>query len=272
MQREVLAKSILTKSGISDYSVNCYVGCLHNCVYCYARYMRKFTNHAEPWGRFLDVKVNAPDLLEREVRRRAAGKVFFSSACDAYQPAERKYELTRRCIRTAAEAGFSISVLTKSSLVVRDLDVISAAADRSVGCTITTLDESLRKRIEVAVSSVEERFRALAAARERGIGAWVFCGPLLPGLTDTPENIGTLFARIAELGVADHVLVDKLNFRSGVYESILDLLRRHYPGLLPLYRRLYSSPDEYKQYAVALCSTANEAARQSGIDCRVLCK
>lgn len=76
VQREILAKSVLTKSGISDYAVNCYVGCLHNCAYCYARYMRKFTGHTEPWGRFLDVKINAPELLEREVARKPRGKVL----------------------------------------------------------------------------------------------------------------------------------------------------------------------------------------------------
>ena len=90
-QREIQAKSILTKSGLSDYAVNCYAGCLHNCVYCYARYMRKWSGHTEPWGQYLDVKINAAELVAREVTRKKPGAVFFSSACDGWQPAERKY-------------------------------------------------------------------------------------------------------------------------------------------------------------------------------------
>lgn len=263
-----MAKSVLTKSGISDYSVNCYYGCLHNCVYCYARYMRKFSSHTEPWGKYLDVKVNAAEVLEREVKRRKPGTIFFSSACDAYQPAERKYELTRRCLAIAADAGFGIMVLTKSSLVVRDLDILAAAPDASVGCTLTTLDENLRRRIESAASSTEERFRALERAKEAGVRVHAFCGPFLPGVTDTPENIEALFTRLALLE-PDHFLVDKLNFRSGVYESMLDLLRRFHPNLIPTYRALCYSPQEYGAYTAKLRLTIHEAARAAGLEERM---
>lgn len=122
--REVYAKSVLCKSGISDYCVNCYTGCLHSCVYCYARFMKRFSGHAEPWGQFLDVKVNAPDVLAREVRRNPPGRVVVSSVCDGWQPAEQKYELTRRCLHILLEAGYQVSILTKSSLVTRDLDIM----------------------------------------------------------------------------------------------------------------------------------------------------
>lgn len=265
IQREITAKSILTKSGISDYAVNCYVGCLHNCVYCYARYMRKFTNHSEPWGQFLDVKINAVELLEKEVKRKTPGSVFFSSTCDAWQPAERKYELTRNCLRIAAEAGFKISALTKSDLVVRDLDILSAAPDASLGCTITTLDESLRRKIEIAASSTEARIRSLEKAKEAGIRTWLFCGPLMPGLTDTQENIEQLFRRFAQMGLSG-VNIDKLNFRSGVLESCIDLLQRFYPHLIPLYKKLCFIPQESEAYTANLKLKVEEIARASGLD------
>ena len=268
LQREITAKSILTKSAVSDYSINCYSGCLHNCVYCYARYMRRFTNHTEQWGRYLDVKINAAELLQREVRRKKPGSVFFSSACDPWQPAERKYELTRTCLRIAADAGFNISTLTKSALMVRDLDILSAAQDCSVGCTITTLDESLRRRIEVAASASEARLRALEQARGMGLKIWVFCGPLLPGLTDTPENIESVFGRIRDLE-PDRVIVDKLNFRTGVFESIMDLLRKLYPDLIPTYRSLVSYPEEYEAYAAKLRLTVRKIARATGLEDRI---
>ncbi|MHB9038034.1 MAG: SPL family radical SAM protein [Armatimonadota bacterium] len=268
VQREIQAKSVLTKSGISDYSVNCYSGCLHNCVYCYARYMRKFTGHAEPWGQYLDVKVNAAEVLVREVKRKPVGRIFFSSACDGWQPAERKYELTRRCIKIAADAGFGISTLTKSSLIARDLDILSAASDASLGCTITTLDESIRRKIEPAASSSADRIRVLEKAREAGIRTYVFCGPLLPELTDTPESIEPIFAQLSCLNL-DSILVDKLNFRSGVFESILDLLNRCYPHLIPIYRKLYRDPQEYEAYVDKLRVIVEEIARGAGLEERV---
>ena len=87
--REIFAKTILSKSAIQDYALNAYVGCQHNCRYCYARFMKRFTGHAEPWGAFVDVKVNAPELLAREVLRKKKGRVWVSGVCDAYQALER---------------------------------------------------------------------------------------------------------------------------------------------------------------------------------------
>jgi DNA repair photolyase len=268
VQREILAKSILTESGISDYSVNCYSGCLHNFVYCYARYMRKFTNHSEQWGHYLDVKINAPELLQCEAKRAKPGSVFFSSVCDPWQPAEEKYELTRRCLRIVAEAGFKISTLTKSSLMTRDLDILSSAPGCSVGCTITTVDESVRRRIEIASSPVRDRLRALEMAREAGIGIWVFCGPLLPGITDTASSIEALFDRLAVLG-PDSIMIDAVNFRTGVFNALMDMLRRHYPDLIHAYQSLYTHPEEYEVYVDKLRLTVAEAARSRWLEGRV---
>ncbi|MCE5314515.1 MAG: radical SAM protein [Armatimonadota bacterium] len=268
VQREIHAKSVLTKSGISDYSVNCYSGCLHNCVYCYARYMRKFTGHVEPWGQYLDVKINAPEVLAREVTRKPAGRIFFSSACDGWQSAERKYELTRRCLKIAADAGFGISTLTKSALISRDLDILSSAPDASLGCTITTLDESLRRKIEPAASSSTDRIRVLERASEMGVRTYIFCGPLLPGITDTPGNIEAMFARLSQLNV-NSILVDKLNFRSGVLESMLEFLGRFQPRLIPVYRKLYLDPQEYEAYVDNLRVRVEQISRSAGLEERV---
>ena len=256
---------MLTKSGISDYSVNCYVGCLHNCVYCYARYMSKFTNHCEAWGQFLDVKVNAADVLAREVKRKPTGKIFFSSACDGWQPAERKYELTRRCLKIATDAGFPIRALSKSNLIERDIDIFAASVDATFGCTITTLDESLRRRIEIAASSSEARLKALEKAKSAGVRTWAFCGPLLPELTDSRRNIEAVISRLADADV-DSIIVDKLNFRSGVYESIISMLGRFYPELIPKYHRLFSNRQEYDEYAYKLRVRVKEVAACSGLN------
>lgn len=138
--REVPCKSILNRSGIGDYSLNCYTGCAHGCVYCYARFMQRFHPHPEPWGKFVDVKVNAVDVLKRQLRRAEPGDVFVSSACDGWQPLEGERRLTRRCCELLLEHGFQVNVLTKSDLVLRDLDLFAGRRAR-IGVTITTLDE-----------------------------------------------------------------------------------------------------------------------------------
>lgn len=268
-QREITAKTILTKSGLSDYAVNCYGGCLHNCVYCYARYLRKWSDHTEPWGQYLDVKINAAELIEREVTKKKPGAVFFSSACDGWQPAERKYQLTRRCLKTLVDAGFRVSCLTKSSLIQRDLDIFASAPDSSVGCTITTLDESLRRRLEIAASPSAERIVSLEKARELGIKTMVFAGPLLPYLTAERANIEKLFTRLAELDLSS-IIVDRVNFRSGVYESITDMLRHHFPDLVPRYLHLYRDRQEYDAYAENLEKTVWEIARGLGIEGKIV--
>jgi len=96
--KEIKAKTILSKSQVYDYALNAYVGCQHNCVYCYARFMKRFTGHCEQWGKFVDVKINAAELLTREVNKKKKGNVWISGVCDAYQNVEQKYKLTRKCL------------------------------------------------------------------------------------------------------------------------------------------------------------------------------
>ena len=104
--REITCKSILSDTGLpADYAINCYVGCEHGCRYCYARYMKRFTGHREPWGTFVDVRVNAPEVLERQVRRKPPGSVMLSSVCDGWQPLEASYRVTGRCVEVLTQHG-----------------------------------------------------------------------------------------------------------------------------------------------------------------------
>jgi DNA repair photolyase len=237
--REVTAKTILNRTAISDYSLNCYTGCEHACVYCYARFMQRFHPHPEPWGEFVDVKVNAVEVLRRQLRRAPAGEVFVSSACDGWQPVEARYELTRRCCELLLERGFQVNVLTKSALVLRDLALLTqsstprvgpAGGRARVGVTVTTLKEGLRKLWEPRTSTVEERFEVLAHAHAAGLKTAVMFGPLLPFLSDGEKDIDGLFARAADLKV-DVIWVDALNPRPRVWPSVAALLRRDPRGL-----------------------------------------
>lgn len=263
--REIHAKTILCKSGVSDYCVNCYTGCMHNCVYCYARFMKRFSGHVEPWGHFVDVKINAPQVLLKEVRRKRPGRVFFSSVCDPYQPAEARYKISRACLQILVDSGFYPSILTKSKLVVRDFDILRGYDNCEVGCTLTTIDEHLRYRIEPGASPTRERIASLEEACALDIKAYAFLGPFMPGLSDTEEALDALISAIAPLPLK-FFYVDKLNPRPGVWHSILKLLVRTYPNLVEMYRRLFFDRDEYQRYCCRLRERIASVARAHGVD------
>lgn len=201
--REILAKAILSKSQVYDYALNAYVGCGHNCIYCYARFMKRFTRHYEPWGQFVDVKINAAGLLDREVRKKKKGTVWISGVCDAYQPLEKKYKLSRKCIEVLVEQGWPVVVQTKSPLVLRDIDILKKAADCQVGFTITTRDERIRKIFEPGAPPIKKRLEALEILHAEGIRTFVMVAPMLPGA----EGLAELLK-----GKVDHALIDSYNY------------------------------------------------------------
>jgi DNA repair photolyase len=203
--REINAKSILNKSKIFDYCLNPYTGCQHNCVYCYARlFMRRYTGHKEEWGKFVDAKVNAPEVLKKQLIRARRGTVWVSSVCDPYQPLEKKYNLTRRCLEQLIPYQFPVNIQTKSGLVLKDLDIFRQFEKIEVGLTIATDDEKIAKLFEPMASPIRGRLDALEMLHSKGIRTFVFIGPLLPG---NPEN---LIERID--GIANYVIIDRMNY------------------------------------------------------------
>jgi len=201
--KEITTKGILSKSQIYDYALNAYVGCQHNCVYCYAKFMKRFTGHREPWGEFVDVKINAPELLEREVGKKKKGRVWISGVCDAYQPLEKKYRLTGRCIEILVENGWPLTVQTKFPLVLRDIELLKSAGDSEVGFTITTADEKVRRIFEPGAPTIAKRVEALDTLHSAGIKTFVMVAPLLPGAEGLVDMLK---------GKVDHVLIDRLNY------------------------------------------------------------
>ncbi|MCE5230494.1 radical SAM protein [bacterium] len=265
--REVECKSVLNKSSLFDYSLNCYTGCAHACVYCYARYMQRFHPHPEPWGQFVDVKINAPQVLKNQLRRARPGDVFVSSACDGWQPLEAKYKLTRECCRLLVDHGFIVNALTKSSLILRDLDVLAGSGSK-VAVTITTLDENLRLLWEPCASPVAERLRVLAEAKRAGLKTGSMIGPLLPYLSDSPESIHAILKQLADLGV-DDITVDALNPRPKVWESVAALVSRRWPSLREPYRKILFDPTAREAYLADLRARVQSAAIAAGIPDRV---
>ena len=266
--RETVCRTILNRSGLSGYSLNCYTGCTHACTYCYARFMQRFHPHDEPWGAFVDVKVNAVEVLKRQLRRAEPGTVFVSSACDGWQSVEAEWRLTRRCCELLLERGFRLHVLTKSALVLRDLDVF-AGRPVQIGVTLTTLDERLRKWWEPGAASVDDRLRVIEAARRRGLETGIMFGPLLPFLSDSQTTIESLLKQAAEMGI-DRVWVDAMNPRPRVWPAVAELLRTEFPDLLQPYRKILFDEPSRAEYLEGLRVRVREAARRTSMAERVV--
>jgi len=201
--REITAKSILSRSAIFDYVINPYVGCQYNCNYCYVRFMKRFTGHREPWGEFLDIKINAPELLAREIVRKSPGRVWISGVCDPYQPVEMKYEITRKCLEILVNQNWPFTIQTKSNLLLRDIELLSINDNIEAGITITTADEKIKSIFEPSAPSIKDRIAALEQLHNRGIKTYAMIAPMLPGVED--------LASLLENKI-DYILIDRMNY------------------------------------------------------------
>mgnify|MGYP000035337520 CR=1 FL=1 len=262
--REITARSILNRSGIADYAVNCYTGCQHGCAYCYARRMAEFANHAEEWGSFVDVKVNSVDILRRQAARTLPAEVFLSSVCDGWQPAEVTYRLTRQCLDILVSAGFRVSILTKSTLARRDFDIMKRAAHLRFGVTVTTVDEELRRMMEPRVPAGAHRLDLVKQAQDAGIRTYVCMGPLLPYLADRGAALERLVKAVAA-AKPESVCVDALNPRRGVWQALVSALRRTHGCLIPSYRRILFDADARREYTDEVRAIVAQLLRAYGL-------
>lgn len=201
--KEIQAKNILSKSKVYDWTINPYIGCEHSCTYCYARFMKRFSGHKENWGEFVDVKINAPELLSQEIKKKKKGKVWISGVTDSYQPIEKKYELTKKCLEILQENNWPVTIQTKSPLVLRDLELLKKFQEIEVGFTITTADEEIRKIFEPRTAPISERIEALDKLHQAGIKTFAMIAPLLPGAKDLVIKLK---------GKVDHIIIDKMNY------------------------------------------------------------
>lgn len=201
--KEIRSKAILSTSKIYDYAINPYVGCQHACSYCYARFMRRFSGHRESWGEFVDVKINAADLLQTEINKKRRATVWISGVCDPYQPVEARYRLTRQCLKILMQNDWPVVIQTRSPLVLRDMDICRKGKNCEVGLTITTADDQIRKLFEPKAPPIPERIRALEELHRTGVKTYAMIAPLLPG----SENLIKILA-----GKVDYILVDRMNY------------------------------------------------------------
>jgi DNA repair photolyase len=168
--------------------------------------MKRFTGHKEPWGEFVDVKINAPDLLQREIEKMPPGRVWVSGVCDSYQPLERTYELTKKCLEILVRHNWPVTIQTKSSLVLRDVNLLRGTDKIEVGLSVTTGDEGIRQLFEPNAPSIKERIKALAELHLASIRTFAMIAPMLP----KAEELATMLR-----GKVDYVLIDRMNYHYG---------------------------------------------------------
>lgn len=230
--QEIEVKSVMTKSNlpVADFSVNPYVGCTHGCKYCYASSMKRFTNHPEPWGEFIDVKMWPPI---QHPEKYAGKEAFLGSVTDCYQPCEAKYQRTRALLEQLHGSGISVSIATKSDLVLRDLDLIKTFPNARVSFSINTLDEDFRKEMDRG-ASIEKRLAAMKAFYDAGVQTTCFISPIFPGITDVKAIIERAKKQ------CNLVWLENLNLRGDYKVRILEWVHVHHPELDDLYHEIYS--------------------------------
>ncbi len=211
--REIETASALVRSRIPGvgFVINPYLGCAHGCRYCYAVFMLRHSrfNRESRWGEFVEVKTNIVEVLAAELaRKRKTGNVFLSSVCDPYQPAEKRYRLTRGCLELLRNYGWEISILTRSPLVLRDTEILRSSLDSQVGFSVPTDNDRVRQLLEPAAPPIADRIEALRRLREAGIRTWAFIAPTLPM---DPRRLHHLLAP-----AVDYVMIDPLNYVSRV--------------------------------------------------------
>lgn len=231
IEKEISVKDLVTKSNLpaSDYVINPYVGCPHGCRYCYACFMKRFTNHSEEWGSFIDIK-----RCDRAIsRKKLQGKsVFLSSVTDCYNPYEEKYGSTRKILEQLVSIDCELNISTKSNLILRDIDLLKQCKNLKVSVSINTLDEQFRKDMDNA-SSIAERLNTLKVLHESGVYSVLFMSPIFPGITD--------FRKIIESSKAyvDEYWFENLNLRGSYKQYMLDYIKNFYPQLMELYNNIY---------------------------------
>jgi len=228
-----------------DWSLNPYMGCAHRCTFCYVRAFEERADRPadDRYGRSIRVKVNVAEVLRCELARPSFdGKpIAIGAATDPYQPAEGRYRLTRACLEALRDARQAFSLITRGPLIVRDADVLaeaSAVAEVSVTFSVPTLDERIWRTTEPGTSPPRQRLRALRMLVDAGVRASVGMAPLLPGLSDRPEELERVVVAAREAGACG-IWANLLYLRPGTREHFLSCLERDWPEQLPVYERLY---------------------------------
>lgn len=232
--KEIQAKTALTKSKLpaADYVVNAYTGCTHKCIYCYAEFMKRFTNHNEEWGNFIDIKTFEKTNIPKDIHNK---NILLSSVTDPYNHFEIKYKKTRQILEKLINADCHIGILTKSKNVLRDTELFKQFKNIEVGISMNTIDDNFRKAIEPKASSIEDRIDALKTLKKNNIKNYIFISPMFPYLSDYK----TIIEQTKDF--VDYYGFENLNLRAGYKYRVLNLIKEKYNNLYNDYMDIYQN-------------------------------
>ena len=233
--KEIETNEYLTKSNLpsSDYVINPYVGCPHGCKYCYASFMKRFTNHTEEWGDFIDIKKCNKKIDLDKISHK---NVFLSSVTDCYNKYEEKYLITRGILEQLVDSDCNLYISTKSKLILRDIDLLKKIKNLTVSLSINTLDEKFRSDMDNA-STISERLDTLKELHKNGIYTVVFMSPIFPYITKWKDIIEETRDYV------DEYWFENLNLRGTYKEYILDYIENNYSNLYFKYSNIYLNKD-----------------------------
>lgn len=245
--REIQCKSAIGKCGFpgGGLAINPYVGCGHGCVYCYARFIKRFTGHAEEWGTFVDARLNIAEILRKQLKspKYKGERIYIGTVTDPYQPIEKKYKLTRNILQVLVNYKSPVSILTKSDLLLRDIDLLKKFKDIDVNFTVTTIDEKWKKLVEPNSPTIKQRLNAMEKLTKEGVSVLVMMGPYWPVFTD-PE---ALFKEFKRVGVG-HIFTESFNTVGGNWTGVEKVLKKNYPELLPEMRETFFNKKKFYDF------------------------
>lgn len=255
IEKQIEVNDYLTKSNLpaSDYVINPYVGCPHGCKYCYASFMKRFTQHKEDWGTFIDIKKCNKKINLKKIEHK---RVFLSSVTDCYNEFEEKYELTRSVLEQLVNVECELSISTKSKLILRDLDLLKKMKNLTVSMSINTLDENFKNDMDNA-SSIHDRLNTLKELHKNGIKTVLFISPIFPYITDFKEIIDVSKNYINEYWF------ENLNLRGSYKHTIFKYIENKYPNLLDKYDDIYNKKN--KNYWINLSKEIDEYCKTNNI-------
>jgi DNA repair photolyase len=229
------------------WSLNPYMGCVHRCTFCYVRHFEHRSDRPsdDRYGTSIRVKTNVAEVLRKELARASWERedVAIGAATDPYQPAEGRYKLTRACLEVLRDAANPLSIITRGPMIVRDLDVLVEAAQRAsvaVTFSVPTVDEEVWKRTEPSTAHPRQRLKAVKELVDAGIKTGVGMAPILPGISDRPEQLREVVRAAREAG-ATGIWANLLFLRPGTREHFLSHLAEDWPEQLPHYEELYAN-------------------------------
>lgn len=232
-EKKITVKDLVTKSNLpaSDYVINPYVGCPHACKYCYACFMKRFTNHREEWGSFIDIKLCDKPISSKKLQGKS---VFLSSVTDCYNQYEEKYRITQKVLEQLAGIDCELTISTKSRLILRDIDLLKQCKNLKVSVSINTLDEKFRSDMDNA-SSISERLGVLQTLHANGIYSVLFMSPIFPQITDFKAIVNN------SKDYVDEYWFENLNLRGNYKQIILSYINNSYPQFIKLYDDIYKN-------------------------------